>query len=183
MSWMEFASRKQLAGWLLHTDQGLRFLSYFVRKFWKQILGTEVGAAAFEWIRQEIIKEEQQNITAKRIVIERFPDGYMKVYGEKFDVVFIHRLLVTGDKAEILEEELSWINCPMRAKEVYRGRVLATDFYIGRTVEEESRRQARIELAGTISRSNTAKDRINSKHRVSDHGVGADRECAKSGGV
>lgn len=183
MSWMEFASRKQLAAWLLYSDQGLRFLSYFLRKFWKQILGTEPGAAAFEWIRQEIIKEEQQNITAKRIVIERFPDGYLKVYGEKYDVVFIHRLIVSGEEAEKLEEHLAVLNCPKRAREVYDGRVLATDFYVGRTVEQETNRQSRIQLSNSIGRANPKKDRVDGKRGTGDHGAGVDRACAKSGGV
>ena len=133
-------------------------MGYFLRKFWKQILGTEAGNAAYEWIRKQIIEEQQQNPTASRIVVELFPDGYIKVYGEKSDVVFIERLKVEGDQALILEEELARINCPMRAKAVYDGRVLATHFYRGRTVEQEATRQARIELAGAIGRSVAAKD-------------------------
>ena len=156
--WLSFLSRKQLAQWLLFSDQGLRFMGYFLRKFWKQILGTEAGNAAYEWIRKQIIEEQQQNLAASRIVIELFPDGYIKVYGEKSDVVFIERLKVEGDRALMLEEELARINCPMRAKGVYDGRVLATHFYRGRTVEQEATRQARIELAGAIGRSVAAKD-------------------------
>jgi hypothetical protein len=156
--WLSFLSRKQMAQWLLFSDQGLRFLSYFLRKFWKQILGTEAGNAAYEWIRQQIIEEQQQNLISSRIVIELFPDGFVKVYGEKSDVVFIERLKVEGDQALMLEEELAKINCPMRAKGVYDGRVLATHFYRGRTVEQEATRQARIELAGAIGRSVAAKD-------------------------
>jgi hypothetical protein len=147
-----------MASWLLFSDQGLRFMGYFLRKFWKQILGTEAGNAAYEWIRQQIIEEQQQNLISSRIVIELFPDGYIKVYGEKSDVVFIERLKVEGDQALMLEEELAKINCPMRAKGVYDGRVLATHFYRGRTVEQEATRQARIELAGAIGRSVAAKD-------------------------
>ena len=156
--WLSFLSRKQLAQWLLFSDQGLRFMGYFLRKFWKQILGTEAGNAAYEWIRKQIIEEQQQNLAASRIVIELFPDGFLKVYGEKSDVVFIERLKVEGDRALMLEEELARINCPMRAKGVYDGRVLATHFYRGRTVEQEATRQARIELAGAIGRSVAAKD-------------------------
>ena len=156
--WLSFLSRKQLAQWLLFSDQGLRFMGYFLRKFWKQILGTEAGNAAYEWIRKQIIEEQQQNLAASRIVIELFPDGFVKVYGEKSDVVFIERLKVEGDRALMLEEELARINCPMRAKGVYDGRVLATHFYRGRTVEQEATRQARIELAGAIGRSVAAKD-------------------------
>jgi hypothetical protein len=156
--WLSFLSRKQMAQWLLFSDQGLRFMGYFLRKFWKQILGTEAGNAAYEWIRQQIIEEQQQNLISSRIVIELFPDGYIKVYGEKSDVVFIERLKVEGDQALMLEEELAKINCPMRAKGVYDGRVLATHFYRGRTVEQEATRQARIELAGAIGRSVAAKD-------------------------
>lgn len=156
--WLSFLSRKQMASWLLFSDQGLRFMGYFLRKFWKQILGTEAGNAAYEWIRQQIIEEQQQNLISSRIVIELFPDGYIKVYGEKSDVVFIERLKVEGDQALMLEEELAKINCPMRAKGVYDGRVLATHFYRGRTVEQEATRQARIELAGAIGRSVAAKD-------------------------
>ena len=156
--WLSFISRKQMAQWLLYSDQGLRFMGYFLRKFWKHILGTEAGNAAYEWIRRQIIEEQQQNLVASRIVIELFPDGYIKVYGEKSDVVFIERLKVEGDRALMLEEELARINCPMRAKGVYDGRVLATHFFRGRTVAEESARQARIELAGAIRRSNPKKD-------------------------
>ena len=156
--WLSFLSRKQMAQWLLFSDQGLRFMGYFLRKFWKQILGTEAGNAAYEWIRKQIIEEQQQNLAASRIVIELFPDGFLKVYGEKSDVVFIERLKVEGDRALMLEEELARINCPMRAKGVYDGRVLATHFYRGRTVEQEATRQARIELAGAIGRSVAAKD-------------------------
>ncbi len=156
--WLSFLSRKQMAQWLLFSDQGLRFMGYFLRKFWKQILGTEAGNAAYEWIRRQIIEEQQQSLASSRIVIELFPDGYIKVYGEKSDVVFIDRLKVEGDRALMLEEELASINCPMRAKEVYDGRVLATHFYRGRTVEQEATRQARIELAGAIGRSVASKD-------------------------
>lgn len=156
--WLSFLSRKQMAQWLLFSDQGLRFMGYFLRKFWKQILGTEAGNAAYEWIRRQIIEEQQQSLAASRIVIELFPDGFVKVYGEKSDVVFIERLKVESDRALLLEEQLAKINCPMRAKEVYDGRVLATHFYRGRTVEQEATRQARIELAGAIGRSVASKD-------------------------
>ena len=183
MSWMEFASRKQLAQWLLFSDQGLRFLSWFVRKFWKQLLGTEAGNALYEWIRGELIREEQEKALARRIVIERFSDGFLRVYGEKTDVVFIHRLTVDGDEAINLEEALAKINCPLRAKETYDGRVLATDFYDGRTVAQEAARCARIDLSAAISRAVPAKDRADPKLPTGDIVVGASRVAGNAGGV
>jgi hypothetical protein len=169
MTWREFASTKQLAWWMLWTDQGVRFLSWFLRKYWKQIMGTEAGSAAFEWIRSKVIEEQQLSVKANRIVIERFPDGYIKVYAEKCDVVFIHRLIVDSDEALKLEEHLAWINCPMRAKETYEGRCLATDFYNGRTIEQEANRQARMQLSASIGRKDSSTDRGNGKHRVGDN--------------
>lgn len=183
MSWMEFASRKQLAQWLLFSDQGLRFLSWFFRKFWRQVLGTEAGNAAHEFVRSEIIREEQEKSLARRIVIERFPDGFIKVYGEKTDVVFIHRLIVTSDKALELDEQLAELKCPKRAKETYNGRVLATDFYQGRTVEEEAKRRARIDISESLNRALPKTDRANPKHRAGDSVVGAGRVSRNAGGV
>lgn len=182
MSWIEFASFKQMGWWLLNSDQGLRFLSWFFRKHWKAILSSEAGSAAYEYIRSRIIDEEKDTLETHRIVIERFSDGYLKVYAKKGDVVFIHRLDVDGDRALILEEQLARLNCPKRALEVYDGKVLATDFYDGRTVEQEVARRARIQLASTISgRKDSAKDRSDSKHRTGDNGTGGDRTCGPTG--
>jgi len=183
MSWMEFTSRKQLAQWLLFSDQGLRFFSWFMRKFWKQILGTEAGNAAYEWIRSEIVREEQERGLARRIVIERFPDGYLKVYGEKTDVVFIHRLIVSDDVALKLEERLAEINCPLRAREAYDGRVLATDFYQGRTVAQEAARSARIDLSKAIDRAVPKTDRANRQRRAGDNLAGVGGVPRNAGGV
>jgi len=183
MSWMEFVSRKQLAGWLLWSDQGQRFLSWLLRKHWKQILSTEAGFAASEWIRKKIIEEEQQSVAGRRIVIERFPDGFLKVYAEKGDVVFIHRLAVSGDQAEVLEEQLASLNCPRRAREVYNGRVLATDFYQGRTVDQEVKRQSRIAISEAIGRPDPKKNRIDRKPGASDNVVGVDRALGQAGVV
>ncbi len=183
MSWMEFTSRKQLAAWLLFSDQGLRFLSWFFRKYYKSIMNTEAGNAAYEWIRSEIIREEQERGLARRIVIERFPDGYLKVYGEKTDVIFIHRLIVPNDTALELEERLAELNCPKRAKETYDGRVLATDFYQGRTVEQEAKRRARIDISEAIGRAVPKTDRINAKHRAGDNLAGVGGVPRNAGGV
>jgi len=183
MSWMEFTSRKQLAAWLLFSDQGLRFLSWFFRKYYKSIMNSEAGNAAYEWIRSEVIREEQERGLARRIVIERFPDGFIKVYGEKTDVVFIHRLIVASDKALELDEQLAELSCPKRAKETYDGRVLATDFYQGRTVEQEAKRRARIAISAALGRSVPTKDRANPKLRSGDSVVGAGRISGNAGGV
>jgi len=183
MSWMEFTSRKQLAAWLLFSDQGLRFLSWFFRKYYKSIMNTEAGNAAYEWIRSEIIREEQERGLARRIVIERFPDGFLRVYGEKTDVIFIHRLIVPNDTALKLEERLAELSCPKRAKETYDGRVLATDFYQGRTVEQEALRRARIAISEAIGRPDSKKNRIDSKPGVSNHVVGVGRALGQTGAV
>lgn len=182
MSWIEFASYRQMGWWLLNTDQGLRFLSWFIRKYFKAIMATEAGSAAYEHIRSEYVEKEKDTIEHQRIVIERFPDGYLKVYAKKGDVVFIHRLSVEGDRALILEEELARLKCPRRALEVYDGRVLASDFYVGRTVEQEVARQARIALASSISgRKDSPKDRGNGKPRTGDNGDGCDRAVGPTG--
>lgn len=181
--WKAFASVKQLAWWILTTDQGLRFLSWFLRKHWKRIMATEAGAAAYDWIRAKIEEEDRQSIAARRIVIERFPDGFLKVYADKGDVIFIHRLQVDSDRALLLEEELARIRCPKRAKEVYDGRVLATDFYNGRSLESEVDRVSKIETIRTLSgRIGAAANRIDREHRTGDNGVRGDRKCGSTGG-
>lgn len=181
--WKSFASVKQLAWWFLSTDQGLRFLSWFLRKHWKRIMATEAGAAAYDWIRSKIEEEDRQTVTARRIVIERFPDGFLKVYAEKGDIVFVHRLKVESEQALMLEEKLARVNCPKRALEVYDGRVLATDFYVGRTVEQEASRVAQLAMLRQLSgRDGAASSRIDSKHRAGDNGAGGDRKCGTTGG-
>ena len=171
--WKTFASYRQMGWWCLNTDGGLRWLSWFIRKHWRKLMGSEAGRALYDYVYR-IVEADLKQTT--KIVIERFPDGYVKVYGEGIDVVFIHRLKVKGAKAEMLDEELAEINCPPRALETYRGKVAATDFYKGRTPNEESGRLARIEISKRFSASVTAKAGSRSEHRTGDSRNGDRRE-------
>ena len=132
-------------------------------------MGTEAGRAFYDYVYRMVEADLKQS---RKVVIERFPDGYLKVYGEGVDVVFIHRLKVDGEKAEILDEELAEMNCPHRALETYQGRAVATDFYQGRTPNEEAGRLARIEISKQFGRVATAKAGGGGKHRSGDRGYG-----------
>lgn len=170
--WKTFASYRQMGWWALNTDGGLRWVSWFIRKHWRKLMGTEAGRAFYDYVYRIVEADLKQT---KKIVIERFPDGYLKVYGEGVDVVFIHRLQVSGVRAEILDEELAELNCPHRMKEVYEGRVAATDHYKGRRPNAEAARLARIEISQRFNRATTAKAGSRSEHRVSDCGNGDSR--------
>lgn len=167
--WKTFASYRQMGWWALNTDGGLRWVSWFIRKHWRKLMGTEAGRAFYDYVYRIVEADLKQT---KKIVIERFPDGYMKVYGEGVDVVFIHRLQVSGVQAELLDEELAELNCPVRALETYQGRVVATDFYVGRKPSEKAGRIAKLEIARAFSGANASRTGIGSEHRSSNSGNG-----------
>lgn len=182
--WMAFLSREQMAKWLLNTDAGNRYLGWFVRKYARAIMATEIGRKMVEWIRGELAKDDADSDWGRhKIVVERFPDGLLKVYAEKSSIVFIHRLQVSCVRGEILDDELAELNCPQQYREVYNGRVAATDFYNGRTPQREAARLSRMELSAAVSRAvqrreEPAKDRSNSEPGTGDSSVGDDRGCA-----
>lgn len=150
--WKTFASFRQMGWWMLHTNAGQRWLSWFTRKKFRELLGTETGNAFYEWVRAQVISEIEQR---PKIVIERFPDGYLKVYAVSADVHFIHRLETFTDNAEILSEQLAELECPHRMRAIYQGKCIASDFYEGQTVEQEVSKRSKIELLRSINREAT----------------------------
>lgn len=150
--WKTFASFRQMGWWMLNTGAGERWLSWFTRKKFRELLSTETGNKFYEWVRAQVLAEIEHR---PKIVIERFPDGFMKVYAVTADVHFVHRLETFTDEAEILSEELADIECPHRMKEVYRGKCIAIDFYKGQTVEQEVKKLSRIEMLRSIDRKTT----------------------------
>jgi hypothetical protein len=167
--WKTFASYRQMGWWALNTDGGLRWVSWLIRKHWKKLMGTEAGRAFYDYVYRIVEADLKQT---KKVVVERFADGYMKVYGEGIDVVVIHRLKVDGPEAEILDEELAELNCPHRALETYQGKVAATDFYDGRTPNDEAGRIARIDISQRFNRVATAKAGSRGEHRTGNSGNG-----------
>lgn len=182
--WMAFLSREQMAKWLLNTDAGNRYLGWFVRKYARAIMATDAGRKIVDWIRGEIEKDDAALGWGRhKIVVERFPDGMLKVYAEKSDVTFIHRLEVNSVRGEILDDEWAELNCPHAYKGVYNGRIAGTDFYTGRTPQREAARLSRMELSAAISagvkrREESAKNRSDSEPGTGDSSVGDDRGCA-----
>lgn len=158
--WKTFASFRQMAWWMLNTGAGERWLSWFTRKKFRELLSTETGNKFYEWVRAQVLAEIENR---PKIVIERFPDGYLKVYAVAADVHFVHRLETSSDQAEILADQLAEIECPLRMKDIYpgwggiegKGRCIATDFYKGQTVEQEVKKRSRIEMLRSIDRKTT----------------------------
>jgi hypothetical protein len=141
-------SRKGLAEWILGTSKGKKFLSWFGRRYWKEILATELGYSFHQWMRDKVIEEtsEQQQERRKKVVVEVFPDGFIRVFGEGLDVVFVHRLRVHSVAAEVIEEELAYASCPDRAKEVYGKAPTAISFFTSRTIQDEVERRSMLKI-------------------------------------
>lgn len=139
-------NHKQLEQWILKSASGWRFFNWFVRKNWERLLSSEIGYRFHEWMHDQVEQETKDDGTRRRVVIEINPDGFVRVFGENLDVVFVHRLEVHSREAEVLEEELATVMCPERAKKIYAGKCVATSFFTRRSIADEAERQSRMRI-------------------------------------
>ena len=117
--WLQFSGAKQIATWLLNTDRGRRFLNWFLKKFYRNVMATSAGTELVEYLRKEIKQEEASDITRPLVVIETHPDGFFRVYGSKVSVRFVHRVDSEYPKAEAMDEERCWLEANAAARAVY----------------------------------------------------------------
>lgn len=168
MSWMEFDSFQTLGKWIVSTKAGQRFFAWFARKYFRELLSTEVGMAFYDWMHERVLKEVTDDREQKfpHIVIETFPDGYLKVYGKDVGVSFINRLSVQTAAAEVLDEQRCELGATHRQKEVYLHKVLATE-HIGlhpTTVAELLDQKMRMDIHASLDR--FARDKSRPAHEA-----------------
>lgn len=117
--WLQFSGAKQIATWLLNTDRGRRFLDWFLKKYFRQVMAMSAGAELVEYLRSEIKREEDSDRSRPIVVIETHPDGFMRVYGSKVSVCFAHRIATPYPKAEAADEERCWLETNAAARAIY----------------------------------------------------------------
>lgn len=124
--WISFSGFRGLAKWLLDSKVGQRFVAWFVRRHYKQLLsGTDWGHDFYDWILAKAANDLSDRNPI--VVVELSPDlvkgggVHVRVFGSiRCSVHFVDRLVVPNTaEAERLDLELAYANAPFRVRGVY----------------------------------------------------------------
>lgn len=124
--WLSFSGFRGLSKWLLESTMGKRFVAWFVRRNYKQLLNTDWGFEFYDWILSKAAGDLQDR--SPIVVVEMAPDlvkgrgCHVRVFGSmRLQVVFVDRLVVPNvPEAEELDLRLAFLNAPFRARGVYQ---------------------------------------------------------------
>ena len=173
MSEVSFTGFRQMATWMITSKAGARFLAWFLTKYAREIMSTEVGSKFHDWVVSRAVMPEdvpQRDV----IVVETFDDGFIRVHtaNKNLRVSFVHRLKVATVQAEILDEERCSLNLGQAQRKVYNEQFVFIDnrSLHPSTVGELLQQQAKKDLYGMV-------DRIGKRNLSKD---GSDRKSVPS---
>lgn len=148
---ISFSGFRGLAKWLLNNQAGKRFVNWFIRKHYKEVLQTEAGASLYGYLQKEAAGDVGDNRAI--IVIESAPvnDGsfHFRVFASfKCSVYFAKLIKIENYNpfADEMSQGIAMAELPWRARKIYLDTkaLVGMDVHIPENVEEYSLRQAEV---------------------------------------
>lgn len=134
-----------LEGWLIGTRQGWIVLHRVIRKHWKKLLATAIGARFVDFIEKRVIADERNRVP---VVVEISADGYVRVFGKCVSAVIVTPIATSSLRGEVLAEDIAYWQLSQKHREVYLDAryVAATGSVICPTVQEVVARKQAMEV-------------------------------------
>ncbi len=104
---------QKIAGWLLKTKEGRRFVRWFIAKHGRELLGI-VGTTIVDYVERWVLAGERRHA----VVLEVHPDGFVQVYGKDISVVVVNRL-DCDDRLKTTEEEYHRLGLRGKHRDIY----------------------------------------------------------------